>query len=132
VGGHHYAKGQPMPRRQGENIRFAVDHSDWRSWSEWQRARAGQGSWSDYPAWVRKGAEGRGRTQAAQRDDPAFNRAYVQWVRAGRTRGTSPQGRLARLLTEAGKRPEGATYRVGRSPGYKQSGKIQHRRAGST
>jgi hypothetical protein len=129
VGGRHYAKGQPMARRQGENIRFAIDHSDWASWSEWQRARAGQGRWHDYPQWVADGARDRGVTQAAQRDNPAFNRAYVRWVRSGRTRGTSPTGRLADLLAATGKRPQGATYRVGRSPGYKQAGKIEHRRA---
>ena len=129
VSGHHYAKGSSIARRQGENLRFAVDRSDWHSWDEWQRARAGQGRFSDYPAWVGQASRERGRSEASVRNDPAFNRAYLGWQRAGRPRGNAPTGRLARLLTAAGLRPAGATYRVGRSPGYKQAGKITHRKA---
>jgi len=129
TGGRHYAKGEPMARRQGENVRFAVDRSDWRSWDEWQRARAGKGSFHDYPDWVVMGARNRNRGQAAQRDDVAYNRAYLGWVRTGRPRGNAAGGRLAQLLVEVGLRPGGATYRVGRSPGYKQTGKISHRRS---
>jgi len=129
VGGQHYNQGATIPRRQGENLRFAIDRSDWHSWDEWQRARAGQGSFADYPDWVVMGARERGRTEAKQRNDPAFNRAYLGWKRAGRPRGNAPNGRLAQLLTQVGLRPAGATYRVGRSPGYKQAGKISHRRA---
>jgi len=75
------------------------------------------------------GARNRNRGQAAQRDDVAYNRAYLGWVRAGRPRGNAAGGRLAQLLVEVGLRPGGATYRVGRSPGYKQTGKISHRRS---
>jgi hypothetical protein len=128
VQGKHYPQGATMPRRQGENLRL-VQESDWSSWDEMQRAHAGSGSFRDYPDWVRKGAAERDRTESAQRSDPDFNRRYLQWKRAGRPRANDPNGKLANLLVEVGLRPAGATYRVGRSPGYKQRGKIDHRRA---
>jgi hypothetical protein len=128
IRGKHYPEGREIPRRQGENLRFLVDQSDWHSWDEWQRARAGQGSFRDYPSWVKLGADERGRSESAQRNDPDFNRRYLQWKRAGRPRTNAPTGRLANLLVEVGLRPAGATWKVGRSPGYKQRGKIQHRR----
>lgn len=126
VGGRHYAKGETMPRRQGENVRFGVDRSEWSSWDEWQRARAGQGRFRDYPKWVELTAQERDRKQSAVRNDPDFNRAYLRWQRAGRPRTKHPRGKLANLLVAAGLRPASAKYPVGASPGYRGRA---HRRA---
>lgn len=126
AGGKHYAQGERMPRRQGENVRLMIDHSHWHSWAEAQQARAGQGRFKDYPGWVARASTERNRSQAELRRDPAFNRAYVQWVRRGRPRTSNPNGLLARMLGQAGIRPQQAAYPVGKSPGYKRG--RSHRR----
>jgi hypothetical protein len=126
IGAQHYQRGATIPRRQGENLRLQLDRSEWHSWDEAQRARAGQGGFHDYPGWVIRTSRERDRTQAEVRRDPAFNRAYLQWVRRGRPRTENPNGLLARMLGQAGIRPQSAAYPIGQSPGYKGR---SHRRA---
>lgn len=136
AGGRHYAQGELITRRQGENVRV-VHAGGWESWSQWQRVTAPESAAKtlgglsrsarhDREVWidaVRKGPED---VQQARRPDSRTAQVMNRFYEWGSTRSGGqgvyhrsdkrPGGPLADYLELIGRRPKGATYNVGETP----------------
>jgi hypothetical protein len=120
IAGRHYARGDSLARRQGENLRLAIDGGGWESWAEWQRVTSGE----HYQGWQRQVAKTRGvDPRTLRKPDSDFNKAYVPWMRGRFTKSNRPAGRFARFLAGIGYRQPRAAYLVGDTPAAKGRGK---------